>query len=125
MSNEKILFVEDDEDIRAIAMIALESVGEFVVMQCPGGDEAVQKAEGFAPDLLLLDAMMPGMSGIETLGALRNIPGLADTPAVFMTAKAREAEKNEFFDAGAIGVITKPFDPMTLGDQIRQISGFN
>ena len=124
MSNEKILFVEDDEDIRAIAMIALETVGEFVVEECELGRKALEKAQDFSPDLLLLDAMMPEMSGIETLGALRQIPGLADTPAIFMTAKARESERNEFFDAGAIGVITKPFDPMTLADEIRKIAGF-
>ncbi len=118
---KKILHVEDDEDIQAVALMALESLGGFDVMQCPSGQDAVDKAVEFQPDLFLLDAMMPGMSGLETLVALRTIPEVKDVPAIFMTAKAQQDEIRNFLSQGAIGVITKPFDPVTLSDEIRSV----
>jgi len=121
MEIKKILHVEDDEDIQAIALIALETMGGFEVMQCSSGRDAVDKAPAFQPDLYLLDAMMPGMTGLETLAELRKDDSLGDVPAIFMTAKAQSSEVSEFLDSGALGVITKPFDPMTLADQIRDI----
>ncbi len=121
MEIKKILHVEDDEDIQAIALIALETMGGFEVMQCSSGRDAVDKAPAFQPDLYLLDAMMPGMTGLETLAELRKNGSLGDVPAIFMTAKAQSSEVSEFLDSGALGVITKPFDPMTLADQIRDI----
>ncbi|MFQ5437471.1 MAG: response regulator [Paracoccaceae bacterium] len=117
----KILHVEDDHDIREIALMALETVGGFTVEQCPSGGDALTKVRSFVPDLFLLDVMMPDMSGLETLAELRKMPELADIPAIFMTAKAHPREVSEFMDAGAISVITKPFDPITLADEIRDI----
>jgi len=118
---EKILHVEDDEDIQAIALMSLETVGGFTVEQCSGGLEALEKIKVFVPDLFLLDVMMPDMSGLETLEAIRKIPELSEIPAIFMTAKAHQMEIQEFLDAGAMDVITKPFDPIELPDQIRTI----
>ena len=85
---KKILYVEDDTDIQAVAQMALEMVGGFDVKICSSGREAIAEAGGFAPDLMILDVMMPGMDGPQTLGALHEIAGLETTPAVFMTAKA-------------------------------------
>ena len=101
--------------------MALETVGGFTVETCISGKEAVQKAPGFAPDLIVLDVMMPGMDGPETLLALRALPGLKDTPVIFMTAKAMAPEIQKYKDLGALDVIPKPFDPMTLSDQIKAI----
>jgi len=116
---KNILHVEDDEDIRSIALMALQTIGGFNVVQCSGGQDALEKVQEFTPDLFLLDVMMPGMSGIETQEALRKMPRFADTPVIFMTAKAHREEIDEFKDSGAIDVITKPVDPVTLSDQVR------
>ena len=117
----RILYVEDDADIRSVAGFALEAVGGFVLAACASGEEALATAPGFAPQLLLLDVMMPGMDGPETLAALRALPGTAATPAVFMTAKVQPQEVARYRALGAIDVISKPFDPMTLSDEIRAI----
>lgn len=117
----KILHVEDDADIREIAMMALEVVGGLTVTQCASGREALERAPAEAPDLILLDVMMPGMSGDETLLALREMPQFAQTPAIFMTAKAQQSEVERLKALGALDIITKPFDPMTLAEQIVDI----
>ena len=118
---KKILHVEDEPDIREIALLALETVGGFSVESCGSGDEALEKPPGFMPDLFLMDIMMPGMDGPATLVELRKMPEFADTPVIFMTAKAQAQEVVRFKELGAIDVITKPFDPITLSDQIRKI----
>jgi len=121
MSLQTILHVEDDEDIQAVSQIALETFGGLNVVQFDRGEEAVSKVEQIKPDLLLLDAMMPGFSGIETLDAIRKITSVRDIPAIFMTAKVQKDDIAEFLEHGAIGVVFKPFDPMSLADQIREL----
>jgi CheY-like chemotaxis protein len=117
----RILYVEDEPDIRAVAKIALETVGGLTVRMCGSGEEALNCAMEFSPDLLLLDVMMPGMDGPTTLQELRRIPQLASTPAIFMTAKVQPQEIEQFKAMGALDVIAKPFDPMTLADDIKLI----
>lgn len=117
----RILYVEDDADIRMIGKFALENVGGFVVTDCESGEEALASAPGFAPQLLLLDVMMPDMDGPTTLARLREQPATAATPVVFMTAKVQPQEVQRYRELGAIDVISKPFDPMTLSDAIRNI----
>ena len=116
----RILYIEDEPDIRAIAEVALEAVGGFSLKMCSSGKEALQAAEAFAPDLILSDVMMPDMDGPATLAALRQLPTLADTPAIFMTAKVQPQEVEQLRALGAIEVIAKPFDPMTLAARIRE-----
>ncbi|MGM0554253.1 MAG: response regulator [Pseudomonadota bacterium] len=118
---QRILYVEDEPDIQAVAELALETVGGYTVKTCASGEEAVRDAEGFAPDLILLDVMMPGMDGPTTLEALRGIPALAGVPVAFMTAKVQPSEMEHYKSLGARDVIAKPFDPMTLSDQVRRI----
>lgn len=118
---QRILYVEDDPDIQAIAVMVLETIHGFTLEVCSSGNEAVQKAEAFNPDLILLDVMMPNMDGPETLERLREFPTLAVTPVVFMTAKVQPQEVQAYLDLGAVGVIAKPFDPMILADQLREI----
>lgn len=117
----RILHVEDDEDILMIARLALADLGGFEVLQCSSGAQAVDQAASFAPDLFLLDYMMPEMNGMQTLKALRENPEFADTPAIFMTAKAMESIESEFTGMGVLGRITKPFDPVSLPADIRRI----
>ena len=117
----RILYVEDDPDIQAITMMVLETIHGFVMEACCSGSEALQKAVAFNPDLILLDVMMPGMDGPETLKHLREFPELATTPVVFMTAKVQPQEVQGYLNLGALGVIAKPFDPITLAQQLRSI----
>lgn len=115
----RILYVEDEPDIQMVAKLALEMVGGFAVKICSSGQEAVSDAVAFNPDLVLLDVMMPGMDGPATLQALRGLPELNGTPVVFMTAKVQPQEVEHYKSLGAVDVIAKPFDPMTLATQVR------
>lgn len=117
----RILYVEDEEDIRMVGEMSLVDVGGFEVRACASGPEAIGAAAAFAPDLILLDVMMPGMDGPSVLRALRALPELSAVPAIFMTAKIMAAEIAELKAAGALDVVPKPFDPMTLPDEIRAI----
>jgi CheY-like chemotaxis protein len=117
----RILYVEDEPDIQEVARMALEMVGGYTVQICSSGQEAVEVAAGFAPDLILLDVMMPGMDGPTTLKALREIDTLSNTPVAFMTAKVQPNEIQEYVELGAINVIPKPFDPMTLSSQVAEV----
>ncbi len=118
---QRIMYVEDEPDIQAVAKIALEMLGGFTVKICSSGQAALDEAVGFAPDMILLDVMMPGMDGPSTLQALRQKPELATVPVAFMTAKVQPAEVAHYKSLGALDVIAKPFDPMTLAQQVRTI----
>ena len=118
---KRILLVDDDPDIQLVTGMALESVGGFSIRACSSGREALEAAPGFVPDLLLLDVMMPEMDGPATLQALRAIPALARTPAVFLTAKVQPGEIAQYRKLGVAEVIPKPFDPMTLSETVRRI----
>jgi len=117
----RILYIEDEEDIQVVTKIALETVGGFTLLVCGSGAEALNEAPEFRPQLILLDVMMPGMDGPTTLKSLRTLPGLDKTPVVFMTAKVHPSEISNFKQMGALEVIAKPFDPMTLASKIRDI----
>jgi CheY-like chemotaxis protein len=117
----RILHVEDEPDIQAVAKLTLENIGSFTVLACSSGAEALDKILSFAPDLVLLDVMMPGLDGPATMAEMRKIPKFKTTPMVFLTAKAQTHEIEEFLKLGATDVMTKPFDPVTLCVQIKQI----
>lgn len=117
----KILLVEDEPDIQTITKMALEALGGFQVQVCSCGREAVECAPRYLPDLILLDVMMPGLDGPNTLKELRKIASMMHTPVIFMTAKVQRHEIDQYKSLGALDVIAKPFDPMTLATNIRQI----
>jgi CheY-like chemotaxis protein len=117
----KILMVEDEPDIQSVARLALEAVGGYEVQMCGSGVTAIECAEAFAPDIILLDVMMPGMDGPTTLQNLRKLPTIAQTPVIFMTAKVQPQELATYRELGALDVISKPFDPMTLSSELRRI----
>jgi two-component system OmpR family response regulator len=115
----KILYAEDEEDIRTIAKIALEDIGGFNVKYCENGKEVLQVIDAFQPDLLLLDVMMPGMDGPTIVKKIRENPQFKKLPTIFMTAKIQPNEIMQYQEMGVVDVITKPFDPMKLADTIR------
>jgi two-component system, OmpR family, response regulator len=117
----RLTYVEDEADIRAIAEFALTEFGHYEIDVCESGTEALERAPEFAPDLILLDVMMPGMDGVETYKRLRAMPQFFDTPIVFLTAKAMKHETKEYMMLGADGVIAKPFDPTVLSAQVQEI----
>jgi CheY-like chemotaxis protein len=121
MELNKIMAVEDEPDIRMVLQVALHDVAGFDLRVCSSGKEAVEAAPGFRPDLVLLDVMMPEMDGPDTLAALRELPETADTPVIFLTAKVQPQEVARFKELGALGVISKPFDPMSLADAVREV----
>lgn len=118
---KKILYVEDDLDIQAIAKIALEDIGGFKVEICSSGIEAVELVEAFEPNILVLDVMMPVLDGPQTLSEIRKIKGFETMPAIFLTANVQPSEVSFLKEKGATLVISKPFDPMTLAEQIKAV----
>uniref|UniRef100_UPI00260EF4BB response regulator n=1 Tax=Propionivibrio sp. TaxID=2212460 RepID=UPI00260EF4BB len=82
---------------------------------------AIQSLAETAPDLILLDMMMPKINGLVAMGLFRQQAGYDKIPIVLMTARAQPHEVKQYIDGGATSVITKPFDPMLLGDRIVQI----
>lgn len=117
----KVLVVEDNSDIRTIVKAALEMVGGLEVRACESGAEALDAVVEFAPQLVLLDVMMPDLDGPGVLSRLRERPETAELPVVFLTAKTGTAETQRLRELGALGVLTKPFDPMTLHQEVQGI----
>ncbi|XPF92603.1 response regulator [Colwellia sp. RE-S-Sl-9] len=117
----RILYAEDQVDIQQVATLALETVGGLTLKTCNTGLEAVDAIHPFKPQLLLFDVMMPDMDGPTALARIREIDQYKNIPAIFMTAKVQSKEIQNYLDMGALAVIAKPFDPMTLANQIKEI----
>jgi CheY-like chemotaxis protein len=116
---DRVLVVDDEDDIRQIAALSLERLGGWTVVTASSGDEAVELAAREAPfTVVLLDVMMPGSDGPATLERLRSGPLAAGTPIVFLTAKVQPADRQRLLGLGAAGVIAKPFDPTQLSQQL-------
>lgn len=120
---QRVLHVEDDPSIRMVTSVALEKVGKLQVLSCESGQQALDKAAAWDPQVLLLDVMMPQMDGPTTLAELRKVMDMSDRLVLFMTAKVQQKEIDHYLGIGAHGVIIKPFDPMTLAAQIQQYWG--
>jgi CheY-like chemotaxis protein/HPt (histidine-containing phosphotransfer) domain-containing protein len=119
MTTLRILHVDDEPDIREVVELSLGLDPDFTVRSCGSGREALLVAADWQPDFILLDVMMPAMDGPETLVQLRENARSADIPVIFMTARAQAREVDRFRSLGAVGVIPKPFDPMTLAASVR------
>ena len=115
----KVLMVDDEADIRRVARLSLTRLGGMEVVEAASGKEALAEAVREAPDAILLDVMMPGMDGPAVLAALRADPQTAHIPVVFLTAKAMTSEVERLQGLGAVAVLTKPFDPVTLARELR------
>lgn len=115
----RILYVDDEADIREVAKLALELDPEIEVRTCASGEEALEVTSVWQPQLILLDVMMPGMDGPTTLARLRERAETADIMILFITARTQAHEVERFLALGAAGVIAKPFDPMTLASEAR------
>ena len=123
MTIRKVMLVDDDDDIREIGTMALSEVGQWQVVEAASGSEALTACERETPDVVLLDVMMPEMDGPTTFHSLRKLKSGKEVPIIFMTAKVQKHEVEGYLKLGAQGVIRKPFDPLTLPDEVRQIVG--
>ena len=115
----RILYVDDEADIREVAEMAIQLHPDLEVRCCASGQEGLELAAQWQHDLILLDVMMPGMDGPTTLAALRAQESTSLIPVVFITARTQATEIDGLISAGALGVIPKPFDPMTLAQSVR------
>ena len=117
-----VLLAEDEPDVQLIARLSLKKAG-FTVVTADNGLEALERVAEVKPDVVLLDWMMPEMDGFETCQRLKSDQETRSIPVIFLTAKVQEAEVARAMALGAAGCIAKPFDAMTLGEQIRAIMG--
>ena len=124
MNTKRILFIDDEDDIKTLARFCLESEAGWEMMGASGGLEGLAIAESEQPDAILLDAMMPEVDGLETLEKLLLNPKTKHIPTIFITAKAQASDRRRFYSAGAKGVINKPFDSLTLASQISGFLGW-
>lgn len=122
--SKHILLIDDEEDIREVAAMSLETVAGWRVTCASTGIEGIKLAEAAAPDAILLDVMMPDQDGPQTLRLLRQNAKTKGIPVLFLTAKVQTIERQRLKDIGASGTLAKPFDPMKLADEISQTLGW-
>ncbi|KAF3890447.1 MULTISPECIES: response regulator [Nostocales] len=123
MTAKRILIIDDEEDIREVAQLTLESVGGWEVFTAESGIEGLKLAEIEKPDAILLDVMMPDMDGIATFQELQANPATQSIPVILLTAKVQSSDQRRFAELGVQGLIAKPFNPMMLNDQLTQLLG--
>lgn len=116
-----VLLVDDEPDIRAIGELSLATFAGWQIIPAGSGEEALLRLAETKPDLVLLDVMMPGLDGPGTLARMRATENGRSVPIIFMTARTQRSEVQEYLSLGAIGVIAKPFEPLSLADDIRKI----
>ena len=117
----RVLVVDDEEDVRYVARLSLDRVGGMEVVEASSGEEGIALARKDQPDVILLDMMMPGMDGAMTFLELQACADTAEIPIVFITARSMTAEARRMTSLGARGVITKPFDPLKLANELTAI----
>jgi len=117
------LIVDDDGFIREVARLSLELTGGWAVSLAESGRDGIDQARMLTPDVILLDVMMPGIDGVETMRSLADDPATRDIPVIFLTAATLACEQNRIDEAGALGVITKPFDPLYLAHEVEVLLG--
>jgi CheY-like chemotaxis protein len=121
----RILIIDDEDDIREVAAMSLESVAGWEVIMASSGAQGLVRAAEYLPDAILLDVMMPGMDGPTTFRELRKNPRTARIPVLLLTAKVQSSDQRRFADLGVEAVLFKPFDPMTLSTEISTVLGWN
>lgn len=120
----RILIIDDDDDIREVAALTLEMVAGWSVMTANSGANGILRAQEENPDAILLDVMMPGMDGPTTFQELQKIPETARIPVILLTAKVQGADQKRFAALGVAAVLFKPFDPLTLANQMSDALGW-
>lgn len=125
MAEQRILIIDDEEDIREVAQVSLEAVGGYEVLTAASGREGLETARVEQPDAILLDWMMPDMDGPATFEELRGDACIRDIPVVMLTAKVQAADRRRLADLGVRAVLPKPFEPMKLAEQVADALGWD
>jgi CheY-like chemotaxis protein len=123
--SHRILIIDDEEDIREVAGLSLETVAGWEVILASSGAEGIARAIERQPDAILLDVMMPVMDGPATFRELRKNPATAHIPVMLLTAKVQSNDQRRFADLGVEAILFKPFDPLTLSTQIADVLGWS
>lgn len=118
---ERIMYVEDDPSLQEVVGFCLVDIGGFDLKVCDSGTQALQEAAGFNPDLFLLDVRLPGMSGPQIVERLRQIEQFEETPVIFISAQDAGSETIGYTELGVLGLIKKPFDPISICDTINAL----
>jgi len=121
----RVLIIDDEDDIREVAALSLETVAGWDVTMAGSGAAGIAKAQELHPDAILLDVMMPVMDGPTTFRELRALPETANIPVILLTAKVQAADQKRFSDLGVAAVMFKPFDPLTLAQDIAKALGWH
>jgi CheY-like chemotaxis protein len=121
----RVLIIDDENDIREVAALSLETVAGWEVLVANSGAQGLARAIEHQPDAILLDVMMPGMDGPTTFRELRKNPATAHIPVLLLTAKVQGNDQRRFADLGVEAVLFKPFDPLTLSSQIAGVLGWS
>jgi CheY-like chemotaxis protein len=125
MGTRRILIVDDEDDIREVAQVSLETVAGWEVVTARSGSEGVAQAAAHRPEAILLDVMMPDLDGPATLQLLQRHEATRDIPVIFLTAKVQAADRRGLADLGVASLIPKPFDPLRLAHQVAEVLGWN
>lgn len=120
----RILIIDDEDDIREVAALSLETVAGWTVCTANSGSDGIDKALVEKPDAILMDVMMPAMDGPTTFRQMQTIPGVSHIPVLLLTAKVQGVDQRRFAGLGVSGVLFKPFDPLTLADQMSAALGW-
>ncbi len=125
MATKLVLIVDDEERIREVVRVCLVKIAQWETLMAASGIEAIAVAATAQPDAILLDVSMPGMNGLETLQQLQSNPQTQSIPVIFLTAKVQPSEQLHYQQLGVVGLIMKPFDPVQIAQQIRQLLGWS
>jgi CheY-like chemotaxis protein len=121
----RILIIDDEDDIREVAALSLESVAGWCVSTACSGADGIRAAHAERPDAILMDVMMPSMDGPTTFREMQRSPEIANIPVVLLTAKVQGVDQRRFAGLGVAGVLFKPFDPLTLAEQMAATLGWS
>jgi len=125
MPTRRILIIDDEDDIREVAALSLESVAGWQVSTASSGAEGMRLAAAELPDAILMDVMMPAMDGPTTFREMQKLPELASIPVILLTAKVQGVDQRRFAGLGVTAVLFKPFDPLTLAEQMSEALGWS
>ena len=121
----RILIIDDEDDIREVAALSLEATAGWQILTASSGAEGIEIASAEQPDAILMDVMMPAMDGPTTFKEMQKIPEIADIPVILLTAKVQGVDQRRFAGLGVAGVLFKPFDPLTLAEQMSATLGWS
>lgn len=120
----RVLIIDDEDDIREVAALSLEATAGWEILTARSGAEGMRVAASEQPDAILMDVMMPGVDGPTTFRSMQQDPSISQIPVLFLTAKVQGVDQRRFAGLGVAAVLFKPFDPLTLAQQISDVLGW-